>query len=110
MPPPRKRSVLLSQQAGGKHPRICFQTALSPAPANGQLRRTRRYHEIQALRAAETHVLCPADPRYEATFSAAPEAAGLPDIQQDASRADGDDATLTHEMLPRGVVTTVTLC
>ena len=36
MPPPRRSFVLLSQQAGGKHPRICFQTALSPAPANGQ--------------------------------------------------------------------------
>ena len=35
-----------------------------------------RYHETQALRAVETHVLCPADPRYEATCSAAPEAAG----------------------------------
>ena len=30
-----------------------------------------RHHEIQALRAVETHVLCPADPRYEATCSAA---------------------------------------
>ena len=61
-----------------------------------------RYHETQALRAVETHVLCPADPRYEATCSAAPEAAGWPDIQQDASRVDGDDVTLTHEMLPWG--------
>ena len=61
-----------------------------------------RYHEIQALRAVETHVLCPADPRYETTCSAAPGAAGWPDTQHDASRVDGDDATLTHEMLPWG--------
>ena len=37
-PPPRRSFVLLSQQAGGKHPRICFQTALSPAPASGRRR------------------------------------------------------------------------
>ena len=40
-----------------------------------------RYHETQALCAVETHVLCQADPRYEATCSAAPEPAGWPGIQ-----------------------------
>ena len=47
-----------------------------------------RHHEVQALRAVEIHVLCPPDPRYEATCSAPPSAAGWPDIQQDASRVD----------------------
>ena len=61
-----------------------------------------RQHEVQALRAAETHVLCPPDPRYEATCSAAPSAAGWLDIQQDASRVDSVDVTLPHEMLPWG--------
>ena len=59
-----------------------------------------RHHEIQALRAVETHVLCPVDPRYETTCSAAPSAADWPGIQQDASRVDTNDATLAHEMLP----------
>ena len=40
-----------------------------------------RYHATQVLRAVETHVLCPRDPRYEATCSAAPEPAGWPGIQ-----------------------------
>ena len=44
-----------------------------------------RHHEIQALRAVETHVLCPVDPRYETTCFAASGAAGWPDTQQDAS-------------------------
>ena len=61
-----------------------------------------RHHEIQALRAVETHVLCPADPRYETTCSAAPSTAGWPDTQQDASRADSDDVILTHKKLPWG--------
>ena len=60
------------------------------------------HRETQALRAVETHVLCPANPRLEATCSAAPSTAGWPDIQQDASRVDSDDVTLTHEMLPWG--------
>ena len=59
-----------------------------------------RHHEIQVLRAVETHVLCPADPVYETTCSAAPSAAGWPDTQHDPSRVDSDDATMTHEMLP----------
>ena len=45
-----------------------------------------RHHETQALRAVETHVLCPSGPRLEATCSAALSTAGWPDIQQDASR------------------------
>ena len=61
-----------------------------------------QHREIQALRAVETRVLCPADPRLEAACSAALSTAGWPDIQQDASRVDSDDATLTHEMLPWG--------
>ena len=61
-----------------------------------------RHHEIQTLRAVEAHILSPADPRYEAACSAAPSAAGWPDIQQDGSRVDSDDITLTHEMLPWG--------
>ena len=61
-----------------------------------------RYHEVQALRAVEIHVLCPPDLRYEATCSAAPSAAGWPDIQQDASRVDISDVTLPREMLPWG--------
>ena len=52
-----------------------------------------RHHKTQALRAVETHVLCPADPRYETTCSAALSTAGWPDSQQDASRVDSDDAT-----------------
>ena len=59
-----------------------------------------RHHEVQALHAAEIHVSCPSDLRFEATCSAAPSAAGWPDIQQSASRVDSDDATLSHEMLP----------
>ena len=59
-----------------------------------------RYHEVQALRAVATHIPSPADPRYEATCSAAPSAAGWPDIQHGPSRVDSDDETLTHEMLP----------
>ena len=61
-----------------------------------------RYHEVQALRAVEIHVPCPPDLRFEATGSAAPSAAGWPDIQQEPSRVDSDDATLSHEMLPWG--------
>ena len=61
-----------------------------------------RHHKIQALRAVETHVFCPVDPHYGATCSAAPSTAGWPDIQQDASRVDSEDITLTHEMLPWG--------
>ena len=45
-----------------------------------------RHREIQALRAAETRVLCPADPRLEMTCSVGLSTAGWPDIQQDASR------------------------
>ena len=37
--------------------------------------------EVQALRAVASHIASPADPRYEATCSAAPSAAGSPDIQ-----------------------------
>ena len=55
-----------------------------------------RHHKVQALRAVEIHVLCPPDLRYEATFSAAPTAAGWPNIQQGAPRVDSDDATLSH--------------
>ena len=71
-----------------------------------------RYHEIQAPRAVETHVLCPVDPRYKTACSAALSTAGWPNIQQDDSRVDIDDATLTHEMLPWGChyLGTVTLC
>ena len=61
-----------------------------------------RHHEIQALRAVETHVLCPANLRNEAACSTALGTAGWPDIQQDGSRVDSDDITLTHEMLPWG--------
>ena len=61
-----------------------------------------RYHEIQALRAVEAQILSPADPRYEVTCSAAPNAAGWPDTQHDPNRVDSDDVTLTHEMLPWG--------
>ena len=59
-------------------------------------------HEIQALRAVANHISSPADPRYEPTCSAAPSAAGSPDIQLDPSRVDSDDVTVTHEMLPWG--------
>ena len=45
-----------------------------------------QHHEIRALCAVETHVLCPVDPRYETIFSAAPSTAGWPDTQQGASR------------------------
>ena len=79
-------------------PPLLVDTAL-PA-TSGRVRA--RYHEIQALRAVETHVLCPADPRYEVTCSAAPEPACWPDIRQTGMRVDGDDATTTHEMLPWG--------
>ena len=59
-----------------------------------------RCHEVQALRAVANHVSSPADPRYEPTCSAAPSAAGSPDIQLDPSRVDSGDVTMTHEMLP----------
>ena len=61
-----------------------------------------RHHEIQVLRAVETHVLCPADPRLEAACSAALSTTGWPDTQQDTSRVDSDNVTLTHEMPPWG--------
>ena len=68
-----------------------------------------RYHEVQALRAVANHIASPVDPRFVATCSAGPSAAGWPDIQHDPSRVDSDDATLTHEMLP-WVATAVTSC
>ena len=61
-----------------------------------------RHHEIQALRAVEMYVLCPPDLRYETTCSAVPSAVVWPDVQQDASRVDSDDATLPHTMLAWG--------
>ena len=66
-------------------PPLLVDTALPATP--GCVRA--RYHEVRALRAVETHVLCPADPRYEATCSAAPAPAGWPDIRQTGMRADG---------------------
>ena len=42
-----------------------------------------RHHEAQALRAVETHVLCPPDLCYEATCSAAPRA---PPVGQTSSK------------------------
>ena len=61
-----------------------------------------RHHEVQALCAVANHISSPVDPRYEPTCSAAPIAAGSPDIQLDPSRVDSDDATVTHQMLPWG--------
>ena len=43
-------------------PQLLVDTAL--LTTSGRVRV--RYHETQALRAIETRVLCPADPRYEA--------------------------------------------
>ena len=61
-----------------------------------------RHHEVQALRAVEVHASSPPDLRFEATCSVPPSTAGWPDIQQEPSRVDSDDATLPHEMLPWG--------
>ena len=62
-------------------PSLLVDTAL---PATSDRVRA-RYHEIQALRAVETHVFCPADPRYEVTCSA-PEPSCWPDTRQTGRR------------------------
>jgi hypothetical protein len=61
-----------------------------------------RHHEVQALCAVANHISSPVDPRYESTCSAAPIAAGSPDIQLGPSRVDSSDVTVTHQMLPWG--------
>ena len=62
-----------------------------------------RHHEVQALRAVEIHVSCPLDLRFEATLLCCSQRRRLaPDIQQEPSRVDSDNATLPHEILPWG--------
>ena len=61
-----------------------------------------RHHGVQALRAVEVHADSPPDLRFVATCSVPPSTAGWPDIQQEPSRVDSDDATRSHKILPWG--------
>ena len=71
-----------------------------------------RHHEVQALRAVEVQAASPPDLRFVATCSVPPSTAGWPDIQQEPSRVDSDDATtpLGHTRYSRGAATTVIVC
>ena len=60
------------------------------------------YHELRAFRTDETNVSSPPDPRFAPTCAARLTEAGSPNIRQESPRANSDDDTRPHEILPWG--------